>query len=161
MASGKFKKIIIEPLAFILKPLGFKRKGNIFSRATPDLTYYIGLQSSQSSTASVLKITLNIEIFSSKLCELSDSSLPAQDQRHYHKRIGWFMDKPDDKWWLIDSEKNAALASVEINDLVANMVIPDFEKLKSTDDLHQMFKDGKSPGLTQGQMKHYLELLKE
>ncbi|WP_419699609.1 DUF4304 domain-containing protein [Mucilaginibacter sp. NFX135] len=161
MTSKEFKKIVIDQLAFILKPLGFKRKGNIFSHATPDLTYYIGLQSSQSSTANLLKITLNIEIFSSKLYKLSDSSLPAEHTRHYNQRIGQFTNKPEDKWWLIDSEKNAALAAEEINDLVANKVISEFEKLKSTDDLHQMFKDGKSPGLTQGQMKYYLEILKE
>jgi hypothetical protein len=161
MSSKEFKKIIIDQLAFTLKPLGFKRKGNIFSHITPDLTYYISLQSSQSSTANQLKITLNTEIFSSKLYKLSDSSLPPEHTRHYHQRIGRFMDKPNDKWWLIDSEKSAVLASEEINDLVANKVISEFEKLKSTDDLHQMFKDGKSPGLTQGQMKYYLELLKE
>jgi hypothetical protein len=160
-ASKEFKKIIIDQLALILKPLGFKRNGNIFSKATPDLTYYIGLQSSQSSKSSVLKITLNIEIFSAKIHELDDRGIPAEHTKHYHNRIGWFTDQNHDKWWMIDSERNAVLASEEINDLVTNRVIPEFEKLRSADDLHQMLKDGKSMGLTQGQINYYLEKLKE
>ncbi|NHA08020.1 DUF4304 domain-containing protein [Mucilaginibacter sp. HC2] len=159
--SKEFKKIITDQLTFILKPLEFRRKGNIFSCITPDLTYYIGLQSSQSSSASRLKITLNIEIFSSKLYKFDDERLPPEHTRHYHKRIGSFMDQHHDKWWMVDSEKDAVLAADEISALVANKVIPEFEKLKSTDDLHQMLKDGKPMGLTQEQTNYYLANLKE
>lgn len=102
---------------------------------------------------------MNIEIFSSKLYKFDDERLPAEHARHYHKRISWFTDQNHDKWWMIDSEKSAVLASEEINDLVANRVTPEFEKLRSTDDLHQMLKDEKSLGLTQGQIKYYLEKL--
>jgi len=59
------------------------------------------LQSSQSSTAEILKATINIEISSSILSPLTF------DPIHFSKRIGSYLDAPYDKWWTIDSNKTA------------------------------------------------------
>lgn len=73
--SKEYKKIIIDSLGLLLKPLGYKRQGSVFIFSINDLTYYISLQSSQSSTAQRLKVTVNIEMSSLRLDRFRDGRL--------------------------------------------------------------------------------------
>jgi len=159
MTSKDFKKIIINNLTKILKPNGFKKSGSMFSFSNGDLTYFINIQSSQSSTAKMLKVTVNIEIYSSTIYKLQDTSLPEKWSRHFTQRIGLLLDNPQDKWWIIESEKEAADTANEIADIVGNKILPTFDKLKSTDDLAALWRQNKYSGLTEHQRKEYLSLL--
>ena len=112
MTSKDFKKIIIDKLTEILKPNGFKKSGSTFSSSNGDLTYFVNLQSSQSSTPTILKTTVNIEIYSATVYKLQDTSLPEKWSRHFTERIGSLLDNPHDKWWTIENKKQA------INDIL-------------------------------------------
>jgi len=70
--SKDYKKVIIHGLSSLLKPLGYKRTGNVYTFQMNDLTYYVSLQSSQSSTAQQLKVTVNIEMSSARLAAFRD-----------------------------------------------------------------------------------------
>ena len=159
MTSKDFKKIIIDKLTEILKPSGFKKTGNTFSASNGDLTYFVNIQSSQSSTASTLRLTVNIEIYSSTVYKLQDTSLPEKWSRHYTQRIGSMFDNPQDKWWTVENEKEANDAATEIADITSIRVLPTLDQLKTTNDLAALWRQNKCPGLTEHQRKEYLSLL--
>ncbi|POY34640.1 hypothetical protein C3K47_19250 [Solitalea longa] len=158
MNSKDYKKIILDKLSEKLKPLHFKKKGNVFSFSNGDLTYFIGVQSSQSSTSNVLKLTINTEIASSLISKLDDINLPIEHQRHYNRRIGNYLADNQDKWWTVDSQDNAEYAANEIAEIITEKVIPNFNTLKSTNDLATLWRSGGWLGITEGQRKHYLSL---
>ncbi len=159
MISKDFKKIIIDKLTDTLKSRHFKKTGNTFSHSNGDLTYFINVQSSQSSTSTTLKVTVNIEIYSSLVYKLQDTSLPEKWSRHYTRRIGNFLNNQSDKWWTIENDKEANDAASEIADIMVKRVLPTFDTLKTTNDLATLWKQNKCPGLTEHQRKEYLNLL--
>jgi hypothetical protein len=111
------------------------------------------------STSDVLKLTVNTEIASGLISQLDDTSLPIEHQRHYDRRIGDYLEKSQDKWWTIDSQKSAEQAASDIAEIIIEMVIPNFNLLKSTNDLVALWRNGGRLGITEGQRKHYLSLL--
>jgi hypothetical protein len=159
MPSKDFRKIIIDKLFEILKPNGFKRSGSTFYYSNGDLTYFVNIQSSQSSTAMMLNMTVNIEIYSSIVYKLQETSLPQKLSRHFTERIGFLLDNPHDKWWIIENEKEAINAADEIAHVINNKILPKFDKLKTTNDLATLWRQNKCPGLTEHQRKEYLSLL--
>ncbi len=159
MSSKDYKKIIVDKLTSVLKERHFKKKGNVFSSSNGDLTYFIGLQSSQSSTTDILKLTVNTEIASGLISRLDDSSLPVEHQRHYNRRIGNYLENNQDKWWTVDSYKSAEQVASEIAEIIIEKVIPNFNVLKNTKDLAALWRNGGWLGITEGQRKHYLSLL--
>src|SRR5687768_5416589 len=124
MNSKVFKKIIIDKLSAYLKMKQFKKKGNIFSLSNGDLTYFIGLQSSQSSTANKLEVTVNTEIASIIISNLDETSLAIEHHRHYTRRIGSYLNNEQDSWWTVDSNDLAERAADEIIDIIQEKVIP-------------------------------------
>jgi len=157
--SKDYKKVIIEGLSSLLKPLGYKRKGNVYTFLINDLTYYISIQSSQTSTAQRLKVTVNIEMSSAKLAAFRDERMPLNAHRNYHERIGLYSDEKKDKWWQINNIQEAITASGQINDLLLNKVLPELDLFKSTDDLIAFWEKGNCRGITEFQRKYYLQLL--
>lgn len=146
-------------MSSLLKPFGYKRRGNIYTLLINDLTYYITLQSSQSSTAQQLKITVNIEMSSARLSPFRDERMPLSAHRNYHERIGRYTDEKSDKWWVINNIQEAKTAYEQINELLLKKVLPELKLFKSTDDLIEFWKTGNCRGITEFQRKHYLQLL--
>lgn len=159
MNSKDYKKIILDKISEKLKVLNFKKKGSVFNFSNGDLTYFIVVQSSQSSTSDVLKLTINTEIASALISKLDDISLPIEYQRHYNRRIGNYLEDNQDKWWTIDSQNSAERSANEIAEIITEKVIPNFNTLKSTNDLATLWRNGGWLGITEGQRKNYLSLL--
>lgn len=159
--SKDYKKIVLEKLKKLLNAKQFKKNGNVFTYSNGDLTYFIGVQSSQSSTLSNLKITVNIEIASAIISKLDEISIPIKDQRHFKKRIGFYLDKPEDKWWTIDSIANANFASDEIIKIVNDRIFKEFESIQTTGDLARIWRGSGYIGTTESQRKKYLALLEK
>jgi hypothetical protein len=159
MSTKDFKKLILDRLSIVLKQQHYKKKGNNFSYSNGDLTYFIELQSSNSSITDILKITVNTEIASSVISKFDDTSLPIEHQRHYTRRIGsYFIDEPD-KWWTLDSLSSAETAANEIVDIINDKIIPHFKELQSTKDLATLWETGSYKGVTEGQRNKYLSLI--
>lgn len=159
MNSKEYKKIILDKLTSELKIRQFKKKGNVYSFSNGDLTYFISVQSSQSSTTEILKLTVNTEIASALISKLDDISLPIEHQRHYNRRIGDYLDDKQDKWWMVETVDSAKKAAFDIAEIIAEKVMPNFNTLKSTSDLETLWRNGGWIGITEGQRKHYLSLL--
>lgn len=124
----------------ILKQKGFKRSGSNFAHSNGNLTYYVNLQSSQSSTSSYLRVTINIEIFSSLIYEIEDTSLPAKHSRHFSRRVGFYLDPPQDLWWEIADRDTLSNAGVEISRMLTDYVIPEFANIPNSQHLIQMWE---------------------
>jgi len=158
MASKEYKKIILDKLHERLKPIGFKKSRMTFTKVTADMTYFINVQSSRDSTAKTLKMTLNLEIASSTIANNEDTLLPMEHRRHWTERIGFLLDKPFDKWWTINNDNEASKAAKEIIDIIENRVLVEFNRLKTTRDLVDLWRNDKCPGLTAKQRIWYLTL---
>ncbi|MCG7754319.1 DUF4304 domain-containing protein [Flavihumibacter cheonanensis] len=161
MTSKDYRKIISDNLSAVLKERQFKKRGPVFSYSNGDLTYFIGIQSSRSSTADVLKVTVNTEITSSLILKLNDTSLPIENQRHYTRRIGSYLNDQQDKWWIVDSQQSAEITARDIIAIIKDKVLPNFEALGTTNDLARLWKNGGYIGITEGQRKHFLTLLEK
>ena len=157
--SKGYKKKIVDNLNELLKHAGYKRNGNVYSHVTGDITHFISLQSSMTSTASVLKITVNVEISSARLADFRDERMPSSADRHYHQRIGQFMNERPDKWWVIGNLQEADQAAGEIALIISEKILPYLNTFKSTDDLIKLWQKGISHGVTDAQRRHYLKLL--
>ena len=161
MTSKDYKKIITGKIKEVLQPRHFKKTGNNFKFSNGDLTYYIGLQSSTSSTATFLKATVNIGVASELLWRLEEKYITSHLQGHFSKRIGNYLDQSHDKWWTIDNEEAVTSAANEIAKLINDKVLAEFDRIKTTQDLVSYWKQGNYAGLTDYQLKGYLSLLEK
>lgn len=159
LTSKDYKKLLTDGVFAILKEKGFKRTGINFSLKQNDLIYFIQIQSSQSSTATTCKVTVNVGIVSLKLCELTKIENPNYLDSHWTKRIGFFLDQPMDKWWTIGNSSSADNARKEITELLCNRVLPNIMAFKNTFDLENYWLKGNYQGLTEKLQEHYLKLL--
>jgi Domain of unknown function (DUF4304) len=159
MSTKHLKKIILDKLGGTLRLRQFKKTGNIFTYSNGDLTYFIRLQSSQSSTQEMIKVTVNIEIASSIISKLDDTGIPLKHQRHYFRRIGQYLPGNQDKWWVIDNTNHANKYADEITEIINNAVFPSLDSLNTTGDLANLWRHNGYIGLTDKERKRYLELL--
>ena len=67
VGSKDFKKSILCDLKDFLKPLGYNKSNTTFELNSEEFIYYVQIQSSQSSTSEVLKLTVNLGILSKRL----------------------------------------------------------------------------------------------
>jgi len=103
-------------------------------------------------------LTVNTEIASGLISKLDDISLPIERQRHYSRRIGAYSNDQQDKWWTVNSVDSAKNAADEIVEIITNKVIPNFERLRTTEDLAKLWRNGGYIGITEVQRKNYLDL---
>ena len=157
--NQELKKIVLDTLYIFLKPKQFKKIGSSFLSTKAEMKYFINLQRSQSSTAGSLKFTINIEILSSSLFKLEDTSISEKDYRHFVRRIGFYIDPPHDKWWIIQNIDEANASAEEIIEIISNKVLPEFNKLKTTNDLAEMWRQNICTGITEKQRREYLSLI--
>ena len=154
-----FKKKISDDIFLLLKADKFKKTGANFSLSRNDLIYFIQIQSSQESTATICKLTFNIGIVSVKLCELIGVDNPNYLDSHWRKRIGYYLDEPTDKWWTIDTKEASERASNEILSILGERVLPEIYTFTNTADLENFWLQGNFQGLTRKQQEEYLKLL--
>ncbi len=159
MGLKEFKNILLDKLKDTLKQRHFRKTGNTFSFSNGELSYFIGLQSSRDSTSDILKVTVNTEIRSELISKLETTSLPIEHQRHYTRRIGSYFDDEQDKWWTINNSDSAEIVANEISNIIVDKVIPNFDTLKTTNDLAALWRTNGYLGITQGQRENYLALI--
>ncbi len=137
MSTAPLKNPVLAAMTELLRPLGFRKTGTLFSRAVNDVLHLISLQSSTSSTASSLRATLNIAVWVPALAEANQR--PDVWSAHWQERIGMLMPEHSDRWWTVTTEQDAQSAGA----------------------LVRLWQSGASPGLTQVQAQRYLHRLNE
>jgi hypothetical protein len=157
----KFKSVVLA-VAAALKPHGFAKRGTKFRRGEPNVQL-IEFQRSISNDATSIKFTLNVGVVSARaLRHFDPEAEPAKAsvlEAHLRERIGTLSDERTDRWWQIDNQSNEQAINSEIVDLVIHKILPWLEKYSTDEALVDLWKSGRSPGLTEGQRNRYLTAL--
>src|SRR6266498_333348 len=154
-----FKKIVLDRVKSVLKPEGFRKAGNTFSLIKNDVILFVQLQSSTKTSRSNLVATINLGIASLLIAEKEGLKFePKFLDSHWRKRIGSFLPNPFDKWWEVQSEKEAAKAGLEIAEIIEKQALPELQSLSSTAKLIALWESGRSPGMTEFHRKKLLAL---
>lgn len=156
MINDEYRKIVLAQMREVLKPEGFKKKGNNFFRRETDVYLFIQIQSSMSSSQNDLRLTVNLGIFST----LIEQSNPSLISSHWRERIGFLSEKKFDKWWTITNLEKAETAGAEISNLLQEKVLPLLYSLNSTAKLISYWENGEGGGITELERKKFLKILK-
>lgn len=156
MAISTFKATILKGLQESLGGLGFKKRGSTFHREVGDVIHLVSLQASQSSSASTLRVTVNLAVAVPSLGGRLDDVWSAQ----WRERIGTLLPEPQDRWWNVSSAQEAEAVVQEISQFLAQYGLPAQARISSTAELLQLWESGKSPGLTAVQASRYVDQLR-
>lgn len=161
MSHAAWRKTIVDTMAALLGPKGFVRKANVFVCELDEVTHIIATQSSMSTTRDRLKVTVNSGIFCKLIGSIQRHSVHTVSTAdcHWTKRIGEYLPQSEDKWWVVETDAAARLASKEITDILSSAILPELDRLACTEDLRLLWAGGRSPGLTSGQRKKLLALI--
>lgn len=159
MAATEYKKVILEALAGTLVPAGFRKTGSVFKRSRKDIVHLLSLQSSNESTASLLRVTANLAIWTGVLSD--ERTKPDVSASQWRQRIGFLLPVHQDYWWIARSEIEARDVASEICDAVMKYGLPALDGISSTADLATLWESNRSPGLTAIQAQRYLACLRE
>lgn len=142
-----------------LKPIGFKKTGEIFYYYRNNNIGLINFQRSKNSSSDVILFTINIGVYSSSL-HLFDrpgiNSKPVMSDCHWRQRLGFLLPEKQDYWWQIDYNTSLPDLMTEITNLLISVAIPEIEKHISDESLIEYWMNGVSSGLTEQQMYLYL-----
>jgi hypothetical protein len=155
--AAEHKNTILSRVYSVLKPEGFKKKGQLFTSERDSVVLFIQLQSSTSSTASVLKATVNLGIFSRAVAaRIGHVREPSILEAHWRQRIGHLTADHHDKWWTVQTGPEAGRAGDEIAEVLASRALPVMLSLASTEKLKELWQTGSGGGLTEYQRREYL-----
>jgi Domain of unknown function (DUF4304) len=151
--------MILTAMSEVLRSSGFRKKGANFTRQLPEVVHFIGLQSSQSSTGTCLRATLNLSIWVHVAAEANQE--PDALSAHWRERIGMLMPARSDHWWVISSEKEVQTAIEEICRALREYGLPALDCLTSSEAMRNLWRSGRSPGLTERLAQRYLQRLEK
>jgi hypothetical protein len=159
MSTAPLKNVVLALMAELLRPVGFRKAGSLFTRALPTVFHLISLQSSTSSTASSLRVTVNIAVWVPSLAEATQR--PDVSSSHWRQRIGTLMPEHSDRWWTVTTKREAPSAAADMIAAVQQFALPALAALETSAALADLWESGASPGLTEFQAQRYLHRLHE
>ncbi len=139
-----------------LKASGFvARHHKIFTKDLGDVMHLFQLQKSDSSTESMLVVTLNIGIICKSLAVKMKETPEEMDvwDCHWRERIGNLMPCKMDYWWNVGSAADAAIAGDAMVDAIQSYAFPVLRGLASKENLIALWKSETSPGITEFQRR--------
>lgn len=161
MTNDEYRKMILDKIREVLKPIGFKKQGNHFLWNINDVVCIVHFQSSAFSTQNDLTVTVNLGIFSFPIAEKIDyDGKPRIYSSHWQERIGIFTPKKTDVWWDIKNFDKAEKVGEEISQILQNIILPFFETVNSTEKLRHFWEKDKSRIIHFYDGRRYLHLLK-
>jgi hypothetical protein len=158
MATSDLESTITSRIEQVLSAAGFKRHRFGFERKVGNVLHLVALQSSQSSTASRLRTTINLAVWAPDLAE--PNAKPDIWSAQWRERIGKLMPQAQDHWWTVSSLKEAEQAAQQISEALVGPGLSALDRISSTSDLLQLWETGHSPGLTQMQAAKYANKLR-
>lgn len=167
MASPELEiryKQVIATLSNRLNEFSFKKSGTSFRRVHEQNIAIINVQRSNESTIQAIKFTINVGIVSARLLsKWDDQEVPSKQsvwQAHLRERIGTLA-YGKDRWWTITYDEPPAAIEDEIVDIIERFAVPYLDQHNSDSALIALWKNGQSPGLTEGQRVRNLALIEE
>jgi tetratricopeptide (TPR) repeat protein len=143
IAEIKFDKMVKESFWQILKPLGFKRKGNKFYLKMEDLGQLISFQKSNHNSQGHIHFTINVGIFVPECFQAMYAKIPDEFPSIQHclfqERIG-ILKTQFDTWYDIKEDTDEAKLIIEMKENLLDFILPYFEKAKKLEDLMSYIK---------------------
>ena len=163
-AELKFATIVKHGFHAILKPEGFKRKGNNFYRQLPDLGHIINIQKSQWGSKRDIKFTINNGIFSPEYWRgqfhnqgKALKTFPTEPECLIRARIGALRNQ-NDTWYEVDESSDLVNLIAEMHENVKQYILPWFANVASTQDLITLLKQRKRADYPLGKLIVFGEL---
>jgi hypothetical protein len=151
VTEQNFDLIIKDCFQAILKPLGFKKKGNNFYRPMKDLGQIVNVQKSSFYSKDHILFTINTGLFIPEYWLTfyayhngAIPDYPTEPICAIRQRIGKLKYNID-KWFELDSTTDIAALKNETIDNIVNYIIPYFEKAKTKADIMQLLQDENTP----------------
>ena len=146
LSQHNFDTIVKHGFNAILKPEGFKRKGNSFYRQLPDLGHIINIQKSRWGSKNDIKFTINNGIFSPEYWRGQFhnqgkllTTFPTEPECLIRQRIGALRNQ-DDTWYEVDESSDLVNLVAEMHENVRQYTLPWFAKCTSTQDFVTQLK---------------------
>lgn len=158
MTTTALRTPTLAGLHALLKPLGFRKVANVFSRASQNVVHLIEVQGSRDSTKDAARFTVNVGVFALDLvyADIRDVTKPSIPDAHWRTRLGTLSPEGQDLWWQASTEKQAVAVAQDVVARVEHYALPALFALPNLDALVLIWKQGKASGLTDGQRKDYL-----
>jgi hypothetical protein len=146
---------LLDSLASILTPAGFKRKGRKFRRSIGQTVQIIELQKSTSSTSSTAKVRLNLGSFLVALgpSEALEGSGPHYSECHWRKYLD---PQPDADWWVLSNDDDLDPVFRQLEAGIRERVLPEMDQLSSIEGFVNRWRSGRGTGITKKQQAAYL-----
>ncbi|HLD53318.1 MAG TPA: DUF4304 domain-containing protein [Sediminibacterium sp.] len=151
VTEQNFEIIIKDCFQTILKPLGFKKKGNNFYRQLQDLGQIINVQKSSLYSKDHISFTINTGLFIPEYWLTfytyhngTIPDYPTEPICAIRQRIGKLKYNID-KWFDLDPSTDIAALKNETIDNILNHILPYFEKAKTKADIIQLLQDENTP----------------
>lgn len=145
----KFDLIVKHGFHSMLKPAGFKRKGNNFYRQLKDLGHIVNIQKSQWGSKNDIKFTINSGIFSPEYWRglfynqrKEMPVYPTEPECLVRKRIGALRGQGD-TWYEVDVNTDEVDLVADMRENVEQYILPWFNGIQSTQDFITLIKQEK------------------
>jgi hypothetical protein len=152
-------KQVQDETAKLLRPFAFKRKGSILFKREGDIFGVLQFQSGPSSTKTEISFTINFGVIIASLeSEYRYNQIvkhPSSVHLHVRRRVG------QDTWWLVTNETDVPAFSKYFFELVLSDVLPFVQKYMNLENVLNMWENGQSIGLTEGERLKHLGKLKQ
>lgn len=161
MTATALRTPTLAGLHALLKPLGFRKVANLFSRTNQNVVQLIEVQGSRDSTKDAARFTVNIGVFALDLvyADVRDVTKPSIPGAHWRARLGSLSPEGQDLWWQASTAEQAASVAKDVVARVTQYALPTLCALPNVAALVHIWKQGQARGLTDGQRKDYLARL--
>lgn len=152
---------LIGEIAQKVQPQGFVRRKRTLRAAAGGNVALMDFQKSDQSSARRLVFTVNLGVVCGALISVNKSELERVDivDSHLRTRMGMLLELPSDKWWEIIRTTDLTALRDELLQDIFQTALPYLRKYLDTDALIELWRSGKSPGLTATQRSRFLAAL--
>jgi Domain of unknown function (DUF4304) len=154
---------IVRSTAQHLSNLGFKRRQNIIYVRNQDGFGVVEFQRSLSNSSSQIKFTINVGVIIDVLLDPrvrgNVAKRPATLYAHVRQRLGRLLPERNEKWWTIVQSSDTEHLAAQVLQCVLNGAIPFLRDYSNIDNVVSMWKQGRSPGLTDAERREVLSKL--
>ena len=156
LVTAEWKSALIER--------DFRKRGHSFCRIYEDAVWVIQAQSSSTSSALGMKMTVNLGVFLPRLNPVSGwrdevPEWPSESACHFRTRLGSLMPEKTDLWWTADKDETATALGRQLLPSLLHYGLAALEAVSNAARLRAYWEGGGYGGMTKFQVESYLAAL--
>jgi Domain of unknown function (DUF4304) len=141
----------------LLRPHGFKTRGNGFWRETDGLLQDIGFQASMWGDSRSGRFTINVGVTHPEMYALfvrrPAPKNPSSAQWPITQRIGFLMSDKHDHWWIVDETTDIPTLGKDVASILEAAALPFLEALRAPEQLRSYLAIGHWVGIPELQVQ--------